>query len=181
MKKLAVGIVTVLVLVLAFATTSSVFAQAGTPQRAAAGYGAGSELGYTMGNRGAGRGVGMVNGFESAAHTHDGILHDAMIEVYADALGLSVDDLNAKLAAGETLSEIAFAAGMSVEDFTALKVDARTAAIGLAVADGTLTQEQADWILQRAGGAMRGGAGGRGAGLGMNANADCPYYPQVQP
>ncbi len=44
-------------------------------------------------------------------------------------------------------------------------LDARSQAIDLAVADGTLTQEQADWMNSR-GGMMFGGTG-RSQGYGM--------------
>lgn len=176
MKKLAVSATVLGILVLAFAlgTTSPVSAQAETPQNPA--------IGMMNGNGMAGRGArgGMAVGQAGVAHTQDGILHDAMIEVYAEKLGISVDDLNAKLASGETLADIAFAAGLTAEEFTALRTDARAAAIAQAVADGTLTQEQADWMAQRSGGAMRGGFGTRGSGLGLNYNPDCPYA-QVLP
>ncbi|MHB0922400.1 MAG: hypothetical protein ACYC3H_00340 [Bellilinea sp.] len=177
MKKLILSMSVLVVVVLAFSlgTTSTVSAQAGTPQGAAAG----NASGYGMGGRGA-RG-GMAVGQAGVAHTQDGILHDAMIEVYAEELGISVDDLNVKLASGETLADIAFAAGLTAEEFTVLRTDARTAAVAQAVADGSLTQEQADWMAQRSGGAMRGGFGARGAGLGLNANLDCPYGTAVQP
>ncbi len=176
MKKYTLGIVGILVLALVLGSASQVFAQTETPQASA---GAGYANGYGMGRGGARGGAAM--GQTTMAHSQDGILHDAMIEVYADKLGLSVDDLNAKLASGETLADIAFAAGLTADEFTALKAEARTAAIDQAVVDGTLTQEQADWMKTRSGGSMRGGFGARGTGLGLNANADCPYYGQVQP
>lgn len=175
MNKTILGIVGILVLALTLGTTSQVFAQTETPQAAAAGL----ANGYGMGGRGARGGAAL--GQTTMAHSQDGILHDAMIEVYAEKLGISVDDLNAKLASGESLADIAFAAGLTADEFSALKVEARTAAIDQAVADGTLTQEQADWMTTRSGGAMRGGFGSRGAGLGLNANPDCPYFGQIQP
>ena len=169
MKKIVYTIVIVAVLAVALGTTGMVSAQSDAPQAATPGTG----YSFGAGNRGA-RGNGM--GLQSTApRTQDGILHDAMIAVYAEALNLSVDELNAKLAAGETLSEIAFAAGLSVEDFFALKADARAQAIDQAVADGLLTEQQADWLKTRGAGQMR-GIGSRGTGLRMNANPDCPYY-----
>lgn len=175
MNKYILGIVGILVLALALGTTSQVFAQTETPQTAAVGY----ANGYGMGGRGARGGAAIGQG--TMARSQDGILHKGMIEVYAAEFGLSVDDLNAKLASGETLADIAFAAGLTADEFSALKVEARTAAVDQAVVDGTLTQEQADWMKSRSGGAMRGGFGSRGAGLGLNADPDCPYYGQIQP
>ena len=115
--------------------------------------------------------------------TQLGFLHDEMVTVYAQELGLSVDDLNARLANGETMAQIAYSTGKSADEFRTLMVDVRTKAIDLAVKNGTITQEQADWMSQRGSGQMMGGGagrgrGGRGAGAGMGqfANPDCPYY-----
>jgi hypothetical protein len=44
---------------------------------------------------------------------------------------------------------VAQAQGLSDDEFTTLMVDARTKAMELAVADGVVTQEQADWMSQR--------------------------------
>ena len=115
--------------------------------------------------------------------TQLGFLHDEMVAVYAQELGISVDDLNARLANGETMAQIAYSTGKSADEFRTLMVDVRTKAIALAVKNGTITQEQADWMNQRGNGQMMGGGAGRGrggrgtgAGLGQFANLDCPYY-----
>jgi len=175
MNKIVYSIVIVAVLAIALGTASMVYAQSDTPQAVTPGTG----NSFGMGNRGARGGMNM--GQSPVAHTQDGILHDAMIAVYAEALDISVDELNASLAEGETLAEIAFAQGLTVEEFTALKLDARSQAIDQAVAAGTLTQAQADWMKQRSGGQMKGGFSARGGGLGQFSNPDCPYYTQVQP
>jgi uncharacterized protein YidB (DUF937 family) len=108
----------------------------------------------------------------------DGILHDAMIVVYSEELGISVDDLNARLANGETISQIASEKGLSAEQFFALMSEARSQAIDQAVAAGTLTQEQADWMKTRGGARGAGRGGMRGQGTGM---ANCPYFSQTTP
>ena len=122
--------------------------------------------------------------------TQLGFLQDEMVAVYADALGITVDDLNTRLTNGETMAQIAYSTGMSADEFRTLMVDVRTQAIALAVKNGTITQEQADWMSQRGAGQMMGGArgarGGRGAGAGVGAgagagqgwfaNPNCPYY-----
>jgi hypothetical protein len=126
----------------------------------------------TQGARG-----GMMN--QAAAGTQDGLLHDEMTTVYAEKLGLSVEDLNARLAKGETLAQIASAKGLTADQFRTLMSDARSASVDQAVKDGTLTQAQADWMKQRgAGQAANGGRGMRGTGQGQNANPACPYYTQ---
>jgi hypothetical protein len=117
----------------------------------------------------------------NAAGTQDGLMHDEMIAAYAQKLGLTVEDLNTRLANGETMSQVALSQGLTAEQFTALMVDARSQALDQAVKNGTLTQVQADWMKQRGAGQMMGGRGMRGAGQGQGANPDCPYLSQTQP
>ena len=116
----------------------------------------------------------------------DGILHDYMIAAFAEKLNIPVADLEARLDQGETMAQIAVSTGLTIDQFRTLMVEARTQAIDQAVADGTLTQEQADWMKQRgagqmAGGQMGNGRGMRGAGQGQFANPDCPYNSQTNP
>jgi hypothetical protein len=80
------------------------------------------------------------------------IMHDGMMDAFADALGLSVDTLEARLEAGETMADIAQSEGMSQEEFLTLMQDVRSAAIEQAVEDGLISQEQADWMLDHMGG-----------------------------
>lgn len=178
MNKLVRSIVIVAAVAVAFGTTGLVFAQTSTPPADVPGTGYGAGIGGGRGARGgmmqaAGNQVGLMG---AAAGTQDGILHDALIAAYAGKLGISVDDLNARLAGGETLAAIAFAQGLSLDEFQVLKADARSQAIDQAVTDGTLTQEQADWMKQHGAGVAAGGRGMRGTGQGQFANPDCPYY-----
>ncbi len=168
MNKTLLSIVIVITVAVAFGTTSSVYAQSSLDQNAipAAGYGNG-----TGGGRG---GSGRV--MQSAAGTQDGLLHDEMIAYFSEQLGISVDDLNARLAAGETIAQIAYSQGLTLDEIQTLMTDARSQAIDQAVENGTLTQEQADWMNQSGTGMMNGGRGMRGSGLGQFANPDCPYY-----
>ena len=176
MNKLVLSIVLVAVLAIALGTAGFVFAQTPTPQAPVPGTGNGYGM---MAGRGGMRG-GMMNR-DAAPADMDGPLHDEMVAVFAQKLGLSVDELNARLAKGETMAQIASTKGLTAEQFTALMSDARSQAIDQAVKDGTLTQAQADWMKQRGAGIAAGGRGMRGAGQGRNANPDCPYYPQTQP
>ena len=171
MKKFVFAFAIAATLVVALLFTGQVFAQGTTPPTPptpGSGFGRGM-----MGARGAGMG----------AAAGEGILHDTMISVFAQKLGISVDDLNARLAKGETMAQIAYAKGLTAEQFTALMKDARTQAIDQAVKDGKLTQAQADWMKQR-GGAFGNGMG-RGAGRGMRGAgagaAGCPYFSQTNP
>jgi hypothetical protein len=85
-------------------------------------------------------GVGML-GF-------GGKLHDNVLQAVAESLNLSANDLESKLADGQDLAEIAQEQGVAEEDLPSLIEDARSNALAAAVADGVLTQEQADWMSQ---------------------------------
>lgn len=69
----------------------------------------------------AGRGVGTQINL-------DGLLHDSLVDIYAQELGIPVDELNTRLDNGETLAEIAFAEGLTADEFAALMSDARSPA-----------------------------------------------------
>jgi len=98
--------------------------------------------------RGAGRGGwGMSGGYYATGEY--GPMHDAMMGAFAEAFGLSQEELEARQAAGETMWEIAEAQGFSAEEFASLMTEARSEALEQAVAEGTITQEQADWMIQR--------------------------------
>lgn len=155
MKKIAIsiGIVTLL----ALAVTGIVLAQAPTPT---------TQFG---GGRHGGEG--------------SGLLHDYMVEFYADTFGISVDDLNARLDNSERMIDIAVSYGYTAEEFYGLMNDARLYALDQALASGTITQEQYDWMQNGGGGYGTGGGMGRGGGGGRpgshdgtGPNPDCPYY-----
>ncbi len=87
-----------------------------------------------------------------------GLLHDYMVEALAEALGLTVDQLEARLEGGETAYQVALAQGIAAEDIPALLSTARAKALDVAVAAGAITQEQADWMKSRGFG-RKGGMG----------------------
>ena len=66
------------------------------------------------------------------------------LEVAAETLGLTVEELRAQSRAGRTLAQIADAQGVSQDDLVAALVEAAEARLAQAVTDGRLTQEQAD-------------------------------------
>ncbi|MEZ0395585.1 MAG: hypothetical protein ABWK53_04030 [Anaerolineales bacterium] len=101
-----------------------------------------------------------------------GVLHPYMVAAFADRLNLSVEQVESALVAGQTLYQIALANGVSAEAFPALMSEVRQAAIQAALADGVITQQQADRMLAggpgRGRGGMMGGAGrGTCGGTGM--------------
>ncbi|MBI5944362.1 MAG: hypothetical protein HY864_08345 [Chloroflexi bacterium] len=159
MKKtvLVIGLV---VLALGVLGVGAVFAQDATPPPAV------------------GRGSMMQNGTSGPMHTF-------MVTEFARKLDLNVNDINTRLAAGETMYDIALSAGVTAKEFPAIMTEVRANAMDAAVKANVITQEQADWMKSRGGmhgagntgdcpmqdgtyqNGMRGGPGGmRGNGQG---------------
>ena len=82
----------------------------------------------------------------------------------AGALGISVDELEAMKAEGKRLPQIAEELGVEMSAVQEAVQAARAAAIQQAVEDGTITQEQADWLLEHGGKRRPGGPGKPGNG-----------------
>lgn len=93
-----------------------------------------------------------------------GPLHTFMVTEFARKLNLNVNDINTRLAAGETMYDIALSAGVTAEEFPAVMTEVRTNAINAAVAANVITQEQADWMLSHGFG-RGGGMHGNGTGI----------------
>ncbi|MDI6843685.1 MAG: hypothetical protein QMC94_04720 [Anaerosomatales bacterium] len=114
-----------------------------------------------------------------------------LIDVLADLTGLSTTDIQAKRAAGESIADIAKSEGVDPDDVVAKALEARKALLDQKVADGTITQEQADAayaqmqerLTERVtttatgrpswAGQGQGLGGGRGAGRGGNGAGFC--------
>jgi hypothetical protein len=97
--------------------------------------------------------------------SYDDVIHQAL----ADALGISLTEFEAARAEGETLADLADSYDVEVAVLFDVMQSARAEALAQAVEDGTISQEQADWILARQ--ANRQGRGlcdgtGQGAGGG---------------
>jgi len=92
---------------------------------------------------------GMMRRFLNSPDNDYPPMHEYMEEAWAKTLGLSHDELEQRLDAGETLWSIAQAQGITQENFGKLMLQARTEALNKMVADGVLTQEQADWMINR--------------------------------
>ncbi|MEW6239267.1 MAG: hypothetical protein AB1564_00465 [Chloroflexota bacterium] len=124
MKKTLIAIAVLGILALSLGAAGSVYAQGGNPPTPVA--------------PGSGRGP-MTGG---------GVLHTYMTAEWAKVLNLSVDEINARLASGQTMYQIALDAGVKAEEFYSLMTTVRANAIAAAVKDGVLTQAQADWMNQ---------------------------------
>lgn len=156
MKKLIVIGALVLVAALTLSVAGFAYAQTRNPDVPDDRYGPGimgrwSEQGtYGPGMMGRGNGRDFGPGMMGDAYRDgSGALHTYMINAFAQALGLTPEELEAQIDAGETMWSIAQAQGLSAEEFYTLMTDARASSLDQAVADGILTQEQADWMNQR--------------------------------
>lgn len=102
-----------------------------------------------------------------------GVLHDYLVSAFAKAVGLTVEQVDTRLSNGETFKQIAIAQGKTEADLPALAAQVGKDALNQAVADGVITQAQADSLLQRIE-----NRGGFGYGFG-----NCPMwdFDEVQP
>ena len=203
MKKLwIIGILSA-VLLITFGVVGYAYAQSqdtGTPAQGTdtpaggtfygcGGYGTGSQQANggrmgrgMMGNRGTGnQGTGTCP-FADGDEDGYGPLHETMLNAFAQAFGLTRTELDTRLQAGDTMWTIAQEQGMTTEQFQETMTTARTTALNQAVADGVITQEQADFMLSRMNNMMgqRFGSGqgfGPGSGRGNGAgNGGCPHF-----
>jgi len=162
------GVASVVLLLAGLTGATLVFAQDPTPP-------------IPFGRHGGGRGMGgfgdrdMMGGFSGAAGGQW-----TMFDTAAEALGLTPEELFAELHEGKSLEEVAEEQGVEIETVQDTmnedRAEARLEMIEQAVEDGTLTQEQADWMfegLER--GFFPGGQGlGRGRGGGFRPEGECP-------
>jgi hypothetical protein len=176
-KKLIVATL-LIVLLASLAVVGLTYAQANGPQpmaQAGNGYGGGrmgNGYGMMMGQTYTGTlpaGAGMRFGARGswAGEGASGPMHDTMMTILAGALGLTPEEFNSRIAAGETPHTIALEQGLTSEQLFEIMQGARSAAIDTLITDGALTQEQADWMLSH--------MGGRGGRMMGGRFEDCPY------
>jgi hypothetical protein len=146
MKKVLIGLVIAGVVALGIGAVGVAYAQEAIPAFFHGGPGG-------PGGRGPGDGTGP--------------LHDIMVSEMAAALGINVDDLEARLEDGERFYDIAAEAGYEGEDFFALMDQVHAAVVEEALAQGLITEEQAGMMSQGPGrgGFGPGGMGGTGDGV----------------
>lgn len=79
-------------------------------------------------------------------------LGDAELAAAAKVLGMTSDELSTALKSGKTLADLAAAANVDIQDVQAAISAAHAveirARIEAGVADGTISQEKADWLLE---------------------------------
>jgi len=130
----------------------------------------GGMMGGAWGQRGGSSWMGAMHDWM----TTTGGMHSLVWDALAKALGLTTDELYAELNSGKTLAALAEEKGLDRAALVAELESAHQAGLAQAVADGVLTQEQADtmlshmagryeWMLDNMGtGAGYGMMGGRG-------------------
>jgi len=110
-----------------------------------------------------GRGPGGGHGFG---------LGDAELEAAAKVLGMTTDEVQSALQSGKTLQDLADEAGVDIADvqaaIQAVHVTEMRDRIAQAVADGTMTQEKADWLLEGLDKGFIGGGDDFGLGHGFD-------------
>ena len=77
------------------------------------------------------------------------LLHEYMEPALANALGVSVEELQAMKDDGLNLKDYADEQGWTDEELKEFVVDAFTEAVNAALEDDAITQEQADWLLEK--------------------------------
>lgn len=96
-------------------------------------------------------GVGIVfaQGSQPPTQSGYGWMHDYVEQALASKLGLTEAQVEDQLASGKTMYQIALDNGIKQEDLASFMNEIHKDAFANAVKDGVMTQEQADWMLQR--------------------------------
>jgi uncharacterized protein YidB (DUF937 family) len=103
-----------------------------------------------MGNIGQeGCGMGQIGSMRNFREGQTGPLHAYKVAAFAQAVGLTAEQVEARLEAGETMWQIAESQGLTSEQLQAKMLEVVRSAINLALADSKITQAQADWMIQR--------------------------------
>lgn len=87
-------------------------------------------------------------------------MHDFMVAAVAEATGLMLDEIEARLAAGERMISIALDEGLTEPEYFDLMAETRAAFLAEAVEAGWITQDQYQRMLER----KQGASFGRGFG-----------------
>ena len=151
MKKILLIVVGFMVAVSVFGVAGFAYAQSQTPPNPEYPNGPG----MMGGGYGRGYGRGMMGGY--GMHVQSGVegvgwdgeygpMHDVMIAALAEALDLTPEELEVRHDAGETMWQIAESEGLSAEEIQDLMLSAHDKALEDAVANGQLTEEQAEWM-----------------------------------
>lgn len=103
------------------------------------------------GGRGPMHGIGSGAGHGLLAEYAD-VMHEAV----ADFLGISLDDLEEAMDQGRSMFALAAERDVDFAELRQVMVETRTEMIEEALADGVITESQAEWMMERTGPAMGG-------------------------
>jgi hypothetical protein len=116
-----------------------------------------------------------------------GMMDATSLEAAAEVLGMTADELSTQLWGGKTLADLAEEQGVALQDVRDAVSAAQEAAfrdrIEQAVADGNLTREHADWLLEGLDKGFLGGgrSGSWGAFGGCGGRHGRPMIPGTPP
>ena len=144
-KTIFIAALVVGVALLSLSTVSPVMAQGGS------GNGRGGSGGNgNQGELGTGTGIPTEQNLNLEQNINlDGALSDLVHANLAAALNIPVEDLIARIDAGETVAQIALDLGLDPVAVSELLLAARTDAYAQAVGLGILTPEQVEWLTSR--------------------------------
>ena len=161
-KSLLVLMVVAVAIVASLGTVTAVSAQ-----------GLGQGDGTTLAQGGRGNGGFGNRGTE----IEDPEVHALEVAAWSEALGISAEDIDARLEAGETMSQIALSAGVTFDEFWTLKAQIKADVADQALAAGYITAEEAQLMQQsavrRGGMGARDGARGGARGTGLGVDGTC--------
>ncbi|MEJ2749071.1 MAG: hypothetical protein P8183_14370 [Anaerolineae bacterium] len=147
-KIIAIGLIAVLILALSATFILAQDSDDSTPPA----YGPGSMWGSNNGGYGRGGMMGGYGGMMGGrGHFGGGYMMEdgfSMLDIIAQELGLTVEEVQAELASGITIAQLAQNHNVAVEDLIAAVSAAHQDYLNQAVADGWMTQEQADWMQE---------------------------------
>lgn len=126
---------------------------------------------YTCPMTGAPMGSGMGRYFSGTSYS-----------IIADTLGIAIDELQTALNSGKTIAALAEEKGKSVDDLVNAVLQSRKAELQKLVDNGTMTQEQMDYMLNNMDTQIRTAiendnfGNGRGKGMGYGGRHHMNFY-----
>ena len=88
--------------------------------------------------------------FEASGDDVRQVLHSYMVSAMANALGISIEDFESYRESGLTIFEIAEELNLDIDALSEAVSQVRQDAIDMAFADGVLTQDQYEFMIERA-------------------------------
>lgn len=150
MKKISIITSILLVVIVSLGVAGFTYAQTqDPPEPASPGFGSmmpwgRNSLHSNMGNR-----PGIYGRYSQEVSTfEEGPMHGTMLRVFSEYLGISEDELETSLTEGKTIWQIASEQGLTIEQFIEKMQEARSLALGEAIENGIITQEQAQYMQQ---------------------------------